>query len=100
MLASLPVSMLNQSLDDLGIPIRINLTSFRSSQPGWHDEVNQRHHTAQMIRLYNNKIVRMQVGDLNIRQSYAVVIAEVNYRIMTTIRRQEQGLRLARLRFI
>jgi len=33
MLASLPVSMLNQSLDDLGIPIRINLTSSRSSGP-------------------------------------------------------------------
>jgi hypothetical protein len=32
MLASLPVSMLNQSLDDLGIPIRINLTSSRSNE--------------------------------------------------------------------
>src|SRR5450631_1468632 len=31
MLASLPVSMLNQSRPDLGIPNRINLTSSRSS---------------------------------------------------------------------
>src|SRR3981081_3844844 len=30
MLASRPVSMLNQNLDDLGIPIRINLISSRS----------------------------------------------------------------------
>jgi hypothetical protein len=31
MLASIPVSMLNQSRPDLGIPNRINLTSSRSS---------------------------------------------------------------------
>ena len=34
MLASRPVSMLNQNLDDLGIPIRINLISSRSNVSG------------------------------------------------------------------
>jgi hypothetical protein len=33
MLASLPASMLNQNRPDLGIPNRINLTTFRSSVP-------------------------------------------------------------------
>src|SRR4030081_3475625 len=35
MLASRPVSMLNQNLDDLGIPIRINLISSRSNAQNW-----------------------------------------------------------------
>ena len=48
----------------------------------------------------NDEAARMQIGDLSIDQSYAVVIAEVNNRVMATIRRLEQGLRLARLRII
>jgi hypothetical protein len=42
----------------------------------------------------------MQVGDMNIRQSYAVVISEVDHSIMAIIRRLEQGLRLAGLRIM
>jgi hypothetical protein len=50
--------------------------------------------------LVNDEVARMQVGDMNVHQRYAVVIAEVDYRIVATIRRLKQGLRLAALRFI
>ena len=42
----------------------------------------------------------MQVGEMNIHQSYAVVISEVDDRIMTISSRLEQGLRLASLCFM
>jgi hypothetical protein len=42
----------------------------------------------------------VQVGKMNIHQSYGVVISEVDYRIMANIRRLEQGLRLTGLRIM
>ena len=42
----------------------------------------------------------MQVGDMNARQHYAVVISEVDHRIMAIIRRLKQCLRLVGLRII
>jgi hypothetical protein len=52
---------------------------------------------SQGAKSMNNEVARMQIADMNIHKSYAVVIPEVDHRIMTTIRRLEQGLRLAGL---
>jgi hypothetical protein len=48
----------------------------------------------------DDEIARVQVGDMHIHQSYAGVISEVNHCVVTTIRRLEQGSRLAGLRII
>jgi hypothetical protein len=48
--------------------------------------------------LVNDEGARMQIGDVSINQSYAVVIAKVDQSIMAIIRRSEQILRLVGLR--
>jgi len=48
----------------------------------------------------NNEVACVKSGKRNIYQSYAVVISEIDHRIMAASRRLKQGLRLAGLRLL